>query len=912
MVFIITNIKPMKKICIAAIIASTTLSASAQKTSNASFMHTTPKADVTVPFKFYGEGVKTPIEWGLDLAWLDEANVRTGVFYAGKDVIDIMRLSFQPTYSVADGKFNNAQISALNKRITAVKNWCKSNVQYNINCDHASLDDWYNEGVSTTAERAKNWAKLIDMTADYYKSKGLTNLVSISPLNEPDYDYHALPTPSHRKADFKEICRLLKEDEAYKDKYKDVRMCGGNVLNPDKAYEWWNYLKTYLDEGNTHQLAGSFDNYANFFQTLTKAGMHATNDELHNVMEGIVGVEYGMQTAIWWGTCEKTRSDFMKATYQGNPGVRLGYGEHRNNWTAASVYRHANGLVQAFGGTSERQAVTTSYNFISTDIPVWYNGVRSCEYRMDILGGTGYQQGQTGYENEVEIQNSDDVMPVIVDGMAYKIVNLKSAKLLGCSAAPSNSWTSIKQVNNSNKNPGYQQWLFNRVTSGDRAYYLLKLNVEGSKPIYIDILDWNYKSGADVGTFPGGGGSLEQWYLEYAGDNSFYIRSRYSTKYLEVAGGTLTAGANIQMADFTGKDQQKWRILPVDVTPDKKAPAAPTELTAKANNASIELSWTAPADEDLNSYTILRSENGVDFITLANNVKDTIFVDNETNDATNYSYKVYAEDMSLNRSEHSAVVTALTTMEKGLVADLVLNDSTFTDLSDNANHSILNGKATYTTKSERTGLTLDGSSSYLQLPYTVANHDALTVSMWLYYSGGNSWSRIFDFGNGTDSYMFLTPYDGARMRFAIKNGGEEEIVRPTTAKKPRTNGWSHIAFTIDNGVGIIYLDGEEVARNESLTIKPSDIKPMMNYIGRSQFASDPMLKGHLYDLKIFNYALDAEEVKAVMDGIETGVNDLKAEAENSIRSNAAYRIDGTKASESSRGIIIKNGKKSIK
>lgn len=39
-------------------------------------------------------------------------------------------------------------------------------------------------------------------------------------------------------------------------------MCG-NTLNSDQALPWYNYLKDQLDEGNTHQLAGSFDNFAN-------------------------------------------------------------------------------------------------------------------------------------------------------------------------------------------------------------------------------------------------------------------------------------------------------------------------------------------------------------------------------------------------------------------------------------------------------------------------------------------------------------------------------------------------------------------------------------------------------------------------------------------------------------------------
>lgn len=894
-----------KSLIILAAIGFATTTAQAQTPSCANSMQALPKSDVNVPFRLSDPGIKTPIEWGLDLAWLDEANVRTGIFYAGKDIIDILRLSFQPTASVEGGSFSADQKKDIDRRITYAKNWCRKDVTYNINCDHKSLDEWYNEEAPNSTERAKRWAKLIDMTADYYKSKGLTNLVSISPLNEPDYDGHHLPTPSHRMEDFRAIVKLFKEDPELKEKYADVRMCGGNALNTDQAYRWWNYMKTYLDEGNTHQLAGSFDNYANFFKTVRNAGQHATNDELHNVMEGIVGAEYGMQTAIWWGTCEKTRSDFMKATYQGNPGDRLGYGEHRNNWTAASVYRHPNGRVQAFAGTSERQAATTTYEYQSLDEPVYFDGQRGVSYRLKVLGGTGYQKGQINYEMSLDIQNGEDVMPHI-DG-TYKIVNVKSGRVLGFTANPSTSqWTSLKQQGNNAKNPGYQQWIVKPTTlDGDQAYYIMQLNIAGT-PLYPDILNWNYNAGADVGTYPGGLGSLEQWYLEYAGDGAFYIRSRYSTKCMEVLNGSTSAGADVRMAEVKGTDNQKWRFLAPDVKPDLTAPAAPANLQATPQNASVLLSWEAPADLDIKSYTILRSRDGEHYTTLMNDVRATEFIDNETSAGQTFYYKVYAEDHSLNRSETTACITAAPTDEQGLVYWSMLNDSTQADLSANANHAALGGTAVYNTLAGEKGLTLNGSTDFLQLPYTIANHQAMTISLWLYYQGGAAWQRIFDFGNGTDQYLFLTPNDGSRMKFAIKNGGEEQVIRPATTKKPATNKWTHIVVTIDGPVGVMYMNGEEIARNEQLTISPMDIRPVLNYIGRSQYANDPMLKGSLRDLRIYNYALSPEEVADVMTPVES------IQESATTQHTPTYDLLGRPANANRKGLVIKDGKVVVK
>ena len=99
------------------------------------------------------------------------------------------------------------------------------------------------------------------------------------------------------------------------------------------------------------------------------------------------------------------------------------------------------------------------------------------------------------------------------------------------------------------------------------------------------------------------------------------------------------------------------------------------------------------------------------------------------------------------------------------------------------------------------------------------------------------------------------------MRFAIKNGGEEQTL--DCAKLPVVQ-WKHVAVTIGQGRTAIYIDGEEAASTTDITIKPSDIRPAMNFLGRSQFDSDPALTGTIQDVRIYNYALTAEEVKQAM------------------------------------------------
>lgn len=105
--------------------------------------------------------------------------------------------------------------------------------------------------------------------------------------------------------------------------------------------------------------------------------------------------------------------------------------------------------------------------------------------------------------------------------------------------------------------------------------------------------------------------------------------------------------------------------------------------------------------------------------------------------------------------------------------------------------------------------------------------------------------------------MFLTPSSNAgKLRFAIKNGGEEQIL--DAAALPE-GSWSHIAVTLGASAASLYVNGELVAESNEVTIRPIDFKPVLNYIGRSQY-SDPLLNGSIDDFRVYNYALSAGEV----------------------------------------------------
>ena len=858
------------------------------------------KTDVTILFNTQSEGVKTPVIWGLDTAWPSEDNVRRGTNHIGKEHLGVGRVSFQPSDLIGeDGQLSNEQKRRLDERLRYIAISGVKDIA--LNSDHEVLcdgDDDTEEWKKKAAQHRKNyvgkpaeWIKLFKATVNYCRDKGF-NVVSIAPFNEADYTYWNQGT----MADFKEICRLMQEDEFF----ENIRVSGGNTLNCDEALKWYNGLSPYVNEGNTHQLAGSFDNYAKFFETVRANGHHATADELHNVMEAIVGVEYGMQTGIWWGYDGRARGQFCQATF----GERLAYGEDRPHWTAAAVYRMPDGRVQLFAGTSERQANNSSYRIVSQDKVAYFDGHGPMhEYILNLPGGTGYQVGQTNAERVLEIHTGEDVPLGPTEGK-FIIMNKKSKKLLMPQNGSTSNGTTICQ--GANKKQTYQQWNITPVDSrigGDYSYFYVANAKNGAQ---LDILNWSTSNGGSIILYNGGKGSNEQWYFQYAGDGYYYILSRHSGKCLEVSGGSTSDGATILQNAPTGDDKQLWRLMPINATCEQYEPEAPMGLTATSNAATIDLTWNTVNENDVTGYLVLRADatNGAPYAwnTIARNVSDTTFIDNTVRAGNQYIYKVKAIDRAQNRSAASDSVVSSTLDERALIAHYTFEES-LEDLTGNHMHGAFLDSPTFLTAKKGElrdkALTLDGSSDYMQLPTALAAHKEMTIAMWVRWKGNGSNQRIFDFGNGDSQYMYLTANAASnKMRFGMKNNGEEQYI---DISKLSTYQWKHVTITISNDSITAYIDGEQKAATADITIRPADFNPIFNYIGRSQFRNHSMLKGDIDDLRIYNYALSADEVNALYAeacDIEYTTN------ASTLIATSYYTLDGMRHATPQKGINI--------
>ncbi len=233
-----------------------------------------------------------------------------------------------------------------------------------------------------------------------------------------------------------------------------------------------------------------------------------------------------------------------------------------------------------------------------------------------------------------------------------------------------------------------------------------------------------------------------------------------------------------------------------------------------------------------------------------------------------------AVDYSGNRSVASDTIQTQVLDKKALICQIQFDDS-LNDLSPNhldastfgdINYSSLASMVKSGTKSANFN-----SKTYAMLPYSVAWQDEITICTWMRWTSssgaGNNNQRIFEFGNNENQTMYLTPNNGSEMRLVMRKGDKEQILG--YGKKMPNSQWKHVAVTLkpegDYVSAVIYIDGDTIASTEEFTLKASDIAPSLCFIGRSLSIDDPLVNGRYDDFRIYNYALNQEEIKKVME-----------------------------------------------
>jgi len=293
--------------------------------------------------------------------------------------------------------------------------------------------------------------------------------------------------------------------------------------------------------------------------------------------------------------------------------------------------------------------------------------------------------------------------------------------------------------------------------------------------------------------------------------------------------------------------------------------AAPSGLTGHASEGKASLSWWGGASAT--SYNVKRAVAGTTtFITLATGITDPrTYLDQPPAPGT-YDYVITAATPS-GESAPSNVARVVTATE--LATQLTFDEDAGIVAVDGTHHGhdgALVGGATWAPGHSQSGVSLDGKSSYVTLPEgVVADLQDFTISAWIYCSTNTKWTRLFDFGDGIGHYMMLTPFDGSgRPRFVITSNlgaGEQKV----ESSVPLSVGaWTHVAITLAGNVATLYINGVVAGTNGAVQLAPFRLgRTNQNWLGRSQYATDPFFSGRIDDLRIYTGALKDQQIAAL-------------------------------------------------
>jgi fibronectin type 3 domain-containing protein len=185
-------------------------------------------------------------------------------------------------------------------------------------------------------------------------------------------------------------------------------------------------------------------------------------------------------------------------------------------------------------------------------------------------------------------------------------------------------------------------------------------------------------------------------------------------------------------------------------------PAAPTGLTAMPGHHQATLSWTASAATT--GYHVQRaSTSGGPYTTVATGLTSTNFTDTGLTNGIAYYYVVSASN-AIGAGPDSAEVSVT---PSPVVVHLEFDETggaVAADSSGRSQHAALVNAPGFAAGYLGNALHFTSAASqYAAFPNGIMSGlTDFTIAAWIKVNAFSTWQRIFDFGDGTANYMFLT------------------------------------------------------------------------------------------------------------------------------------------------------------
>lgn len=170
-------------------------------------------------------------------------------------------------------------------------------------------------------------------------------------------------------------------------------------------------------------------------------------------------------------------------------------------------------------------------------------------------------------------------------------------------------------------------------------------------------------------------------------------------------------------------------------------------------------------------------------------------------------------------------------------------------------------------------LRISNASNYWMAEADTYFSPVSSITGWFKPVTFGTWTRIFDFGNGGFNYSVVFCYSIASNNqnpiMVILNNPSTVYYGPT----PNTigaNQWYHFAIVANNYNIKVYLNGVQNL-NDTMSVTMINVTRTENYFGKSFSSADDYANIFLDEVKIFNVALDEQQV---IDDMNMNMTDL--------------------------------------
>lgn len=237
-------------------------------------------------------------------------------------------------------------------------------------------------------------------------------------------------------------------------------------------------------------------------------------------------------------------------------------------------------------------------------------------------------------------------------------------------------------------------------------------------------------------------------------------------------------------------------------------------------------------------------------------------------DNTNTAHEVWVTDIKL---EFGEIATPwCPNSSDALATTMGLNSTTEYDCSGFCNNGTRTGTFTWTSDTPKYAVNTEFAGDktiYIQMPTITLDWSKVSFAAWGRWDAFNTWSRIFDFGNGVNGadwdICLANHSTNANPGLGGRTGGGASWPDTKVTEVTLTAGqWYHFVETIEGTTCKLYVNGE-LKKTITLTNSPTITTMNRNYLGLSNWSSNGAFKGGISDFRLYTTVLSADDVKSL-------------------------------------------------